>query len=168
MALRIRDENTLDVPVIEALTEAAFRHAPHRSGTEQHIVNALRRAGQLTLSLVAEEGGVIVGHVAVSPVSVSDGARDWYGLGPISVQPELQGRHIGASLMHAALDGLRARGAAGCVLVGEPAYYNRFGFRCVPGLVYPGIPPEYFMALSFGGSVAQGTVRYHAAFDATA
>lgn len=168
MALRIRDENTLDVPVIEALTEAAFRHAPHRSGTEQHIVNALRRAGQLTLSLVAEEGGVIVGHVAVSPVSVSDGARDWYGLGPISVQPELQGRHIGASLMHAALDGLSARGAAGCVLVGEPAYYTRFGFRCVLGLVYPGIPPEYFMALSFSGSVAQGTVRYHAAFDATA
>ncbi|MCZ8250933.1 MAG: N-acetyltransferase [Hylemonella sp.] len=168
MALRIRDENTLDVSFIEALTEAAFRSAPHRSGTEQHIVNALRRAGQLTLSLVAEEGGVIVGHVAVSPVSVSDGARDWYGLGPISVQPELQGRHIGASLMHAALDGLRARGAAGCVLVGEPAYYTRFGFRPVPGLVYPGIPPEYFMALPFGSVAPQGVVSYHAAFGAVA
>lgn len=168
MALRIRDENTLDVPLIEALTGVAFRTAPHRSGTEQHIVNALRRAGQLTLSLVAEEGGVIVGHVAVSPVSVSDGSRGWYGLGPISVQPELQGRHIGASLMHAALGGLRARGAAGCVLVGDPAYYTRFGFRAVPGLVYPGIPPEHFMALASGGSVAQGTVSFHAAFDATA
>lgn len=168
MSLRIRDEHTLDVPFIEALTEAAFRTAPHRSGTEQHIVNALRRAGQLTLSLVAEEGGVIVGHVAVSPVSVSDGARDWYGLGPISVQPDLQGRHIGASLMHAALDGLRARGAAGCVLVGDPAYYTRFGFHPVPGLVYPGIPPEYFMALAFGDGMPQGTVSFHPAFGAQA
>lgn len=168
MSLRIRDENTLDVPFIEALTEAAFRNAPHRSGTEQHIVHALRRAGQLTLSLVAEEGGVIVGHVAVSPVSVSDGARDWYGLGPISVQPELQGRNIGAALMHAALDGLRARGAAGCVLVGDPAYYTRFGFHPVPGLVYPGIPPEYFMALTFGHRTPQGVVSFHPAFGAVA
>jgi putative acetyltransferase len=167
MSLRIRDENTLDVEAITALTEAAFRHAPHTSHTEQHIVNALRRAGQLTLSLVAEQGGVVVGHVAVSPVTVSDGTPDWYGLGPISVLPELQGQSIGVSLMHAAMDGLRAHGAAGCVLVGDPAWYTRFGFHPVPGLVYPGIPPEYFMALPFGKSLPQGTVRYHAAFDAT-
>jgi predicted N-acetyltransferase YhbS len=167
MSLRIRDENTLDVEAITALTEAAFRHAPHTSHTEQHIVNALRRAGQLTLSLVAEQGGVVVGHVAVSPVTVSDGTPGWYGLGPISVRPELQGQNIGASLMHAAMDGLRAHGAAGCVLVGDPAWYTRFGFHAVPGLVYPGIPPEYFMALPFGRAVPQGTVRYHEAFDAT-
>jgi putative acetyltransferase len=167
MSLRIRDENTLDVEAITALTEAAFRHAPHTSHTEQHIVNALRRAGQLTLSLVAEQGGVVVGHVAVSPVTVSDGTPDWYGLGPISVLPELQGQSIGVSLMHAAMDGLRAHCAAGCVLVGDPAWYTRFGFHPVPGLVYPGIPPEYFMALPFGKSLPQGTVRYHAAFDAT-
>lgn len=168
MSLRIRDENTLDVEAITALTEAAFRDAPHSSHTEQHIVNALRRAGQLTLSLVAEQGGIVVGHVAVSPVTVSDGAPGWYGLGPISVRPDLQGQNIGASLMHAAMDGLRAHGAAGCVLVGEPAYYTRFGFRPVPGLVCPGIPPEYFMALSFGRELLQGTVRYHAAFDVSA
>ena len=167
MSLRIRDENTLDVETIAVLTEAAFRDAPHSSHTEQHIVNALRRAGRLTLSLVAEQSGVVVGHVAVSPVTVSDGAPGWFGLGPISVRPELQGQNIGASLMHAAMDGLRAHGAAGCVLVGEPAYYTRFGFHPVPGLVYPGIPPEYFMALSFGGPMPQGTVRYHAAFEAT-
>lgn len=168
MSLRIRDENTLDVEAITALTEAAFRDAPHSSHTEQHIVNALRRAGQLTLSLVAEQGGAVVGHVAVSPVTVSDGASGWYGLGPISVRPDLQGQNIGASLMHAAMDGLRAHGAAGCVLVGDPAYYTRFGFRPVPGLVYPGIPSEYFMALPFGREVPQGTVHYHAAFDASA
>lgn len=168
MMLRIRDENTLDVEAITALTEAAFRNAAHSSHTEQHIVNALRRAGQLTLSLVAEQGGVVVGHVAVSPVTVSDGAPAWYGLGPISVLPELQGQNIGASLVHAAMDGLRAHGAAGCVLVGEPAYYTRFGFHSVPGLVYPGIPPEFFMALAFGRAVPQGAVSYHAAFEATA
>ena len=167
MPLRIRDENTLDVEAITALTEAAFHDAPHSSHTEQHIVNALRRAGQLTLSLVAEQGGAVVGHVAVSPVTVSDGTPGWYGLGPISVSPELQGQNIGASLMHAAMDGLRAHGAAGCVLVGEPAFYTRFGFQAVPGLVYPGIPPEFFMALSFGPAVPQGAVSYHAAFDAT-
>ena len=168
MPLRIRDENTLDVEAIAALTEAAFRDAPQSSHTEQYIVSALRRAGQLTLSLVAEQGGVVVGHVAVSPVTVSDGSAGWYGLGPISVSPELQGQNIGASLMHAAMDGLRAHGAAGCVLVGEPAFYTRFGFQAVSGLVYPGIPPEFFMALSFGGVMPQGTVRYHPAFEATA
>ena len=166
--LRIRDENTLDVEAITALTEAAFLNAQHTSHTEQYVVNALRRAGQLTLSLVAEQGGVVVGHVAVSPVTVSDGTPGWYGLGPISVRPDLQGQNIGASLMHAAMDGLRAHGAAGCVLLGEPAFYTRFGFYPLPGLVYPGIPPEFFMARAFGAAVPQGTVSYHAAFDATA
>jgi putative acetyltransferase len=168
MNLRIRDGATLDVPLITALTEAAFLNAPHTAHTEHFIVNALRRAGQLTLSLVAERDGVVVGHVAVSPVSVSDGATGWYGLGPISVLPALQGQGIGAALMHAALQALRARGAAGCLLVGDPAYYTRFGFRPVPGLVYPGIPSEYFMALAFGASLPQGKVVFSEAFEVTA
>jgi putative acetyltransferase len=167
MNLRIRDETTLDVPAITALTEAAFLNAPHTAHTEHLIVNALRRAGQLTLSLVAEQAGAVVGHVALSPVTVSDGTPGWYGLGPISVLPALQGQGIGSALMHAALDGLRARGAAGCVLVGDPAYYARFGFKPLPGLVYPGVPPGFFMALAFGASVPQGSVVFHAAFSAT-
>lgn len=167
MNLRIRDETNLDVPAITALTEAAFLNAPHTGHTEHFIVNALRRAGQLTLSLVAERDGVVVGHVALSPVTISDGTPGWYGLGPISVLPALQGQGVGSALMHAALDGLRARGAAGCLLVGDPAYYTRFGFRPVSGLVYPGIPPEYFMALAFGAAIPQGTVSFHAAFEAT-
>ncbi len=168
MNLRIRDETTLDVPAITALTEAAFLDAPHTAHTEHFIVNALRRAGQLTLSLVAERDSVVVGHVALSPVTISDGTPGWYGLGPISVLPALQGQGIGSALMHAALDGLRARGAAGCLLVGDPAYYTRFGFKPVSGLLYPGIPPEYFMALAFGASLPQGSVVFHAAFEATA
>lgn len=166
MPLNIRPETPADVAAITALTEAAFLHAPHAAHTEQHIVNALRRAGALTLSLVAEQGGTVVGHVALSPVTVSDNTPGWYGLGPISVRPALQRQGIGSALMQAALDGLRARGAAGCVLVGEPAYYGRFGFAPVPGLVYPGIPPEYFMAFPLGPAVPQGTVAFHAAFGA--
>jgi len=89
----------------------------------------LRKAGALTISLAAEQDGEIVGHVAVSAVSMSDGSADWYGLGPISVTPERQRKGIGSGLMQAALRLLRERSPAGCVLVGDPAYYARFGFK---------------------------------------
>lgn len=170
MPLRIRPETTADTAAIEALTVAAFRDAPHTSHTEQHIVAALRRAGQLSVSLVAEDdaGGGIVGHVAVSPVVLSDGSPHWFGLGPISVAPQWQSRGIGSGLMHAALEVLRARGATGCVLLGDPAWYGRFGFRAVAGLVLPGVPPEYFQAVIWRGPAPHATVAYHAAFDATA
>ncbi|BBO35369.1 GNAT family N-acetyltransferase [Lacipirellula parvula] len=165
--MRIRSETREDVPAIAAVTKAAFLHAPHTDHTEQFIVAALRAAGTLSISLVAEEGGVIVGHVAVSPVTISDGSPDWYGLGPISVVPQRQGEGIGTALMHAALDALRERGAAGCVVLGEPAYYGRFGFKATPELVLPGVPAEYFQAVAFGGAATPcGRVAYHAGFDA--
>lgn len=162
----IRTERPTDIAAIHAVTVTAFLHAPHTDHTEQFIVDALRRAGALSISLVAEQAGTIVGHVAVSPVTVSDGAAGWFGLGPISVIPELQGRGIGSQLMHAALQQLRGQGAAGCVLLGDPAYYARFGFRPEPGLLLPDVPAEYFQALAFGSSVPQGVVTYHAAFSA--
>ncbi|BAN48159.1 GNAT family N-acetyltransferase [Metapseudomonas resinovorans] len=168
MSLVIRAERAGDIAAIEALTAAAFATAPHSSGTEQYIVNALRRAGQLSISLVAEDDGAIVGHVALSPVRISSGASGWYGLGPISVAPARQGQGIGARLMEAALTGLRELGAQGCVLLGDPAWYARFGFAPQPGLVLPGVPPEYFQALSFSGDWPQGEVSYHLAFEATA
>ena len=164
----IRPETPADVPAIFALTEAAFRTAAHSAGTEQFIVNALRRSGALAVSLVAESDGRVIGHVAVSPVTVSDGAAGWYGLGPISVSPERQRTGVGSRLMHAALQALRERGAAGCLLVGDPAYYSRFGFGPATGLEYPGVPPEYFMAVSFGAALPQGVATFHAAFGATA
>ena len=164
----IRPETPADVPAIFALTEAAFRTAAHSAGTEQFIVNALRRSGALAVSLVAESDGRVIGHVAVSPVTVSDGAAGWYGLGPISVSPERQRTGVGSRLMHAALQALRERGAAGCLLVGDSAYYSRFGFGPATGLEYPGVPPEYFMAVSFGAALPQGVATFHAAFGATA
>ncbi|WP_044874523.1 N-acetyltransferase [Pseudomonas sp. LFM046] len=167
MSLVIRAEAPADIPAIEALTVAAFAQAPHSSGTEQFIVNGLRRAGQLSLSLVAEDGGELVGHVALSPVRISSGATSWYGLGPISVAPARQGAGIGSRLMGAALAGLRELGAEGCVLLGDPAYYSRFGFIVRPGLVLPGVPAEYFQAFSFSGEWPVGDVSYHLAFEAT-
>ncbi len=164
----IRQESSSDVAAIHALTVAAFLNAPHADHTEQFIIDALREAGALCISLVAGQAGVVVGHVAASPVSISDGSAGWYGLGPVSVTPELQGRGIGSLLMRAVLHRLQERGAAGCVLLGDPAYYSRFGFRPEPGLVFPDGPPEHFQALPFGASLPCGVVTYHEAFSAVA
>ena len=168
MTIEIRNELATDVDAINAVTIAAFSDAPHTGHTEQFIVKALRSTGKLSISLVAERDGEVVGHVAVSPVSISDGSTGWYGLGPISVMPACQGQGIGSRLMQAALQALRASGAAGCVVLGEPGYYGRFGFRAEPGLVLADVPPEYFQALAFSGTVPSGTVTYDAAFNARA
>lgn len=165
MSLRIRAELRADEQAIGAVTRAAFLEAEHAGHNEQDIVRALRRSGALSLSLVAvDESGEIVGHVAISPVTISDGSRDWYGLGPISVRPAMQRRGVGSELMDKALAELRERGAAGCVLVGDPRYYGRFGFLPESKLIYPGVPPEYFQALRWRGEWPRGTVKYHEAF----
>jgi putative acetyltransferase len=165
MNIQIRKEVASDGADIRILTETAFLNAPHTSHTEHLIVDALRDSGNLTVSLVAEVNGQIVGHVATSPVSISDGSQNWYGLGPISVAPEYQGMGIGSQLMRQALASLRDRGASGCVLVGNPEYYSRFGFKVEPSLVLPNIPPEYFQALSFGAQIPSGIVSFHESFN---
>jgi putative acetyltransferase len=166
MNVEIRNETAADLPAIEAVTISAFLNAPHTSHTEQFIVSALRNAGFLTISLVADAEGTVIGHVAVSPVSISDGVSGWFGLGPISVVPRHQRRGVGSRLMHEALRILRERGAAGCVLLGEPDYYGRFGFQADPNLILPDVPPEYFQAISLDSSRPHGTVSYHEAFKA--
>lgn len=166
MSIQIRREQTGDVQDIHGVTAAAFLEAPHTDHTEQFIVKALRAAGALSVSLVAEDDGNIVGHVALSPVIISDGAEHWYGLGPISVLPSEQGRGVGSKLMNAAIHELNKLNAGGCVLLGDPAYYHRFGFKPVVGLVLPDVPAEYFQALVLQGTAPQGSVTYHEAFSA--
>lgn len=166
--MRIRSELPSDAAAIEAITIAAFKNAAHSNHTEQFIVRGLRSAGALSVSLVAEDDGRVIGHVAVSPVTISTGAGGWHGLGPLSVEPERQGRGIGSRLIRAALDNLRASGASGCVVLGEPGYYSRFGFVTNSRLILPGVPPEYFQALSFKNAPPAGTVSYHNAFTAKA
>ncbi|WP_111498108.1 GNAT family N-acetyltransferase [Marinobacter bohaiensis] len=166
MNIKIRNERKGDVEPIHRVTVLAFQDAPHTDHTEPFIVKALRRADALFLSKVAESDGDVIGHVAISPVSVSDGSANWFGLGPISVLPEYQGKGIGSKLMENVLAGLKEQGAAGCVVLGDPGYYGRFGFKVVDGLVFPGVPVEYFQALSFGDDFPQGDVAYHEAFSA--
>lgn len=165
--LILRPETPADIPAIAALTTAAFAGAEHSSGTEAAIVDALRGAGALTLSLVAEDGdGQVLGHAAFSPVTIDGEDQNWFGLGPVSVAPELQGQGIGAALIADGLAQLRTSGAAGCVVLGDPAYYGRFGFVSDAGLTYPGVPAEYFQRLVLNGAVPTGTVTYHAGFAA--
>ncbi len=162
----IRSESAADVDVIRDVTVSAFKTLEVSNQTEQFIVSALRAARALTISLVAEVDGRVVGHIAFSPVTISDGTGNWYGLGPVSVLPEYQRQGIGKALIEEGLSRLKELGARGCCLVGHPDYYRKFGFRNVPGLVFEGVPREVFFALSFDGRVPRGTVRFHEAFSA--
>lgn len=161
--MEIRLERSEDIPAIRDLIGHAFRSISHSDQTEAAIVDRLRSAGALTLSLVAVDGDV-VGHVAFSPVSIEGATGDWYGLAPLAVRPGRQGRGIGNALVREGLERLRAAGARGCVLLGEPDYYARFGFKTFPGLTLANVPPEYFLAFAFGGDHPEGSVLYHPAF----
>jgi putative acetyltransferase len=161
----IRNEVESDIEAIAEITEIAFRTCPYGEHTEQFIIAALRAAGALSVSLVVEIDGTVVGHVAFSPVTISDGNTDWCGLGPVSVLPKLQRQGIGSALIREGLSLLKARGGKGCVLVGEPAYYQRFGFRNLPQLTLEGVPQQYFLALPFDDQPPTGVVVFHSAFS---
>lgn len=160
----IREEATGDVKAIGELTKAAFEPVEYSDQTEHLIVERLRRAGAMTLSLVAEVDGAIVGHIAFSPVVMSGGEKGWFGLGPLSVAPDQQGNGIGSKLVHEGIARLEALGAEGCVVAGDPSYYGRFGFRSNDALTTEGIPQEYFMALALHGKLPSGIVQYHPGF----
>jgi len=162
----IRNETDDDARVITEVTVAAFRTLAVSSHREQFVIEALRAADALTVSLLAEPNGQVAGHIAFSPVTISDGSTTWFGLGPISVFPELQRQGIGKALIREGLEKLQALGAKGCCLVGHPEYYRQFGFTNPQGLVIEGVPQEVFFALSFDGTVPQGSVSFHEAFKA--
>ena len=162
---RIRQEAAGDEPAISALVSAAFRDAAHSNGAEAGIVEHLRNDGDLALSLVAEgEDGAMIGHAALSPVHISCGVAGWYGLGPVAVLPVCQRAGIGTALVDACVEWLRESGAGGCVVLGDPAYYGRFGFAPDPGLTYSGAPAEYFQMLAWQGLSPVGEVHYAPAF----
>jgi putative acetyltransferase len=165
-AIIIRNETDADFTTITDVTVEAFKTLEISNHTEQFIIEALRAAKALTLSLVAEVDGRVVGHIAFSPVTMSDGTQSWYGLGPVSVLPEYQRKDIGRTLIREGLSRLKDLSAQGCCLVGHPEYYRRFGFENVPGLVYEGVPQEAFLGLSFDGRFPQGTVTFHEGFEA--
>ena len=160
----IRSETSDDVGAIAEVTATAFKTLAISNQTEQFIIAALRAAKALTVSLVAEVDGRVVGHIAFSPVTISDGSPNWYGLGPVSVLPEYQRSGIGSALIQEGLLLLKDLGARGCCLVGHPEYYRRFGFQNIPGLVCEGVPQEVFFALALDGPMPQGIVEFHSAF----
>ena len=166
MNVLIRSEKPTDIEAIEQVTVAAFDGKWYSDQTEHLIINRLREAGAMSVSLVAELDGKIVGHVAFSVVTINGENKGWYGLGPVSVLPELQKHGIGSKLVRKGLSLIQQKGAKGCVMEGDPMYYQRFGFKAYPGLFYEGTSsPEYFMALPFSDDIPDGQVEFHYAFQ---
>ncbi len=162
--LLIRDEAAQDHALIAELVKVAFAPMPFSDNNDHLITGALRSAGDLTLSLVAEVQGSVIGHVAFSPVVL--GALDgWFGLGPIAVRPDWQRKGIGRALVATGLARLTAMGAAGCALIGNPDIYGRFGFCSDGRLTYAGLPPELvqWQALR-AGPLPEGTLHFAPAF----
>lgn len=163
--MRTRLEISEDVAAVRSLTEAAFADVEHSRQSEGAIIDALRDAQALALSIVAEDAGVVIGHVAFSPVLINGRDMQWFGLGPVSVAPDRQGKGVGSALIRRGLGMLEDRRAHGCVVLGDPSYYARFGFTADGALRYSGAPPEYFQSRTLCGPPAQGDVRYHPAFE---
>ena len=165
-SITIRAELPGDRDRIHDLTRRAFAPMPFAAGDEQDLIHALRDAGALSHSLVAILDGEIVGHIAFSPAKAADGSPGWYALGPVSVEPEFQGKGVGSKLIGAGLERLGEDRAAGCILTGNPVYYRRFGFRSCPDLAPPSDPAEYFMILPLGCESPSVVVEFHPLFHA--
>ena len=156
----IRNETPDDVCAITEVTIAAFKTLEISNHTEQFIIEALRAAKALTVSLVAEMDGRVIGHIAFSPVTISDGTPNWYGLGPVSVLPEHQRKGIGKALIKEGLSRLKDMNAQGCCLVGHPDYYRKFGFKNMSGLVLEGVPPGGLLRSVFRRAYSAGHCRF--------
>ncbi|WP_456825523.1 GNAT family N-acetyltransferase [Cellulomonas sp. P5_E12] len=155
-----------DADAIDRLTVAAFEPQWFSDGSEAPIIRRLRASGDLTLSLVAEDDGDVVGHVAFSPVTI-DGLHDgWFGLGPISVRLDRQRRGIGRALVAEGLRRLRERGARGCALIGDPAIYSRMGFTSDGQLSHLELDRAVVQHVTFSGPSPHGELRFASAFDA--
>lgn len=164
MALHIRPERPSDEAAIHDLIMRAFAPMPFAGGDEQILPARFRAADVLALSLVAELDGEIVGQVTLTPALAADGSSGWYALGPIAVEPRVQKQAIGTRLIEAATSWMRTQNAAGCALVGNPAYYSRFGWQPFPALAPKGEPAEYYQILPLGVAEPRAVVGFHPLF----
>lgn len=163
-AIAIRPEKDGDQVAIGRLAAIAFDGVPNTDDSVAEITDALRRDGDLFLSLVAEDEQTVVGHLPFSPVTITDGSENWFGLGPISVDPAMQNQGIGFRLIQRGIADMRAMKANGIVVLGDPDYYRRFGFEYDPLLTFDGYPPEWLQGLVLNGKPACGAVIYSDAF----
>jgi putative acetyltransferase len=162
----IRPEAPGDESTIHDLVKRAFAPMPFSDGDEQDLVDLLRARGELTLSLVAvDPEGTIIGHIAFSPATIDDAQCGWHQMAPVAVCPTLQHRGIGSALIREGIAQLRQRGATGVAVVGNPVYYERFGFAVLPGLApLSEHDAQYFRAMVLAGEAPLGTLRYASAF----
>ncbi|MFT4180645.1 MAG: N-acetyltransferase [Rhizobium sp.] len=160
----IREEAPADIEAVDALTRIAFAPMPFSDGSEVDILRALRVSDDLTLSLVAEENGKVVGHVAFSPVTIDGVHNGWFGLGPISVTPDRQRQGIGKALIARGIALLDERGAHGCALIGNPDVYRHAGFESDGRLVYEDLDTRLVQRLVLRGPAPGGTLRFAPAF----
>jgi putative acetyltransferase len=157
--INIRTEQERDFASIHKVIQSAFEIVSYSNQKEHLLVDAMREAGALEVSLVADLGGKIVGHIAFSEVTIIGKNCAWFGLAPVSVHPEYQNKGIGSKLILECLDRIKKSGAKGCVLLGEPEYYHQFGLKQLEQLKLQGVPPEYFLIKSFTANVPTGMVE---------
>ncbi|WP_216367931.1 GNAT family N-acetyltransferase [Oceanidesulfovibrio marinus] len=160
----IRNEELRDIEAIRTVHVEAFASHPYSRQTEHLIVDGLREAGALSVSLVADMEGQVVGHIAFSPALVGGAECGLYILGPVGVLPPFQRRGVGSRLVRDGLEAIRAMGATGCVLVGDPAFYRHFGFVQAAPLTMEGVPPEVVLYLPMADTMPRGAVTHHSAF----
>lgn len=164
--MHIRKERAGDGPAIRLVNEAAFP-----TGAEANLVDVLRGQATPLISLVAEEGGVIVGHILFSPVTLADHLdAGMMGLAPMAVVPTAQRRGFGSALVRSGLTECERANWKAVVVLGHPGFYPRFGFvpasRFGIGCEYK-VPDDVFMAIELeAGSLRgrSGIVRYQPAF----
>lgn len=160
----IRPETAKDFDIIGEITHAAFKEMPFGDGTEAGIIEDLRKKNKLTISLVAETNNQVVGHAAFSPVLIDGQDHNWYGLGPVAVWPQYQRQGIGSALINEGIERLQALQAKGCVVLGDPNYYQKFGFKPHQGLTYSHAPAEDFHILFFENTSISGEVSFDPVF----
>jgi putative acetyltransferase len=165
MGISVRFERLSDHAAIRDVTQRAFAPMPFADGDEHDLISKLRDAGVLALSLVADQGGIVIGQVTFTPAFAADGSEGWYTLGPVAVEPSAQHKGVGCQLIEAGLELLRQRGAAGCVLVGNPLYYCRFGFTLAPHLAPEGGHAEYFQILPLRVAEPKAVIDFHPLFN---
>jgi len=160
MSLLIRDERRDDAFAIRGIVSAAFSGA-----AEADLIDTLRAAGDLAVSLVATRDGAIAGHIALSRLRAPKGGL---ALAPLAVAPAEQRRGIGATLVAAALERSREDGYGVVFVLGDPAYYARFGFSLAEAARYTSpYSGPHFMALRIANiAEAAGDVIYPPAFAA--
>ena len=164
MNITIRSEEERDIEAIHSITIEAFKTVAISNKTEQFIIKALRRANALSVSLVAEVEDTVIGHIAFSPIVISDGSTDWYTLGPISVKPAFQKNGVGGALIEKGISMVKKTGGRGCLLVGDPKYYSRYGFKTDSRLSIDGVPPDVLLVQPFFEPVPEGKVQLHEGF----